>query len=180
MSRRAQSRVVGNRPCVAILAHRLSRLDFEVSRHYAGSQTVGTGGTPSRSRCFSQTFSEEPHMKSSWAKLLCRLLMVLMIWSPVQFAQAGMIGTDQIVTAASQTDRTTVLEFLGRADVATQLQSLGLDAKSATERVAAMTDSEVQMLAGKINSMPAGADSTGVILLLLIVGAAVWWIWFRR
>ena len=119
-------------------------------------------------------------MKSSWAKLLCRLLMVLMIWSPVQFAQAGMIGTDQIVTAASHTDRTTVLEFLGRADVASQLQSLGLDAKSATERVAAMTDAEAQMLAGKINSMPAGADSTGVLLLLILVGAAVWWIWFRR
>jgi hypothetical protein len=118
-------------------------------------------------------------MKSSWAKLLCRLLMVLMVWSPVQFAQAGMIGTDQIVTAASQTDRTTVLEFLGRADVATQLQALGLDAKSATERVAAMTDSEVQMLAGKINSLPAGADG-GWIILLLLVGVAVWWIWFRR
>jgi hypothetical protein len=119
-------------------------------------------------------------MKSSWARLLCRLLMVLMVWSPVQFAQAGMIGTDQIVTAASAADRTTVLEFLGRADVANQLQSLGLDAKSATERVAAMTDSEVQMLAGKINSMPAGADGTGVLILLLLVGAAVWWIWFRR
>lgn len=119
-------------------------------------------------------------MKSSWAKLLCRLLMVLMVWSPMQFAQAGMIGTDQIVTAASQTDRNTVLEFLGRADVASQLQSFGLDAKSATERVAAMTDAEVQMLAGKINSMPAGADGVGILLLLLLVGAAVWWIWFRR
>ena len=119
-------------------------------------------------------------MKSSWARLLCRFLMVLMVWSPVQFAQAGMIGTDQIVTAASQADRTTVLEFLGRAEVANQLQSLGLDAKSATDRVAAMTDAEVQMLAGKINSMPAGADSTGVIILLLLVGVAVWWIWFRR
>jgi hypothetical protein len=119
-------------------------------------------------------------MKSSWAKLLCRLLMVLMVWSPVQFAQAGMIGTDQVVTAASQTDRTTVLEFLGRADVATQLQSLGLDAKSATERVAAMTDAEVQMLAGKIANQPAGGDTLGVVLLLLIVGAVVWWVWFRR
>ncbi len=119
-------------------------------------------------------------MKSSWAKLLCRLLMVLMIWSPVQFAQAGMIGTEQVVTAASQTDRTTVLEFLGRGDVASQLQSFGLDAKSATERVAALTDAEVQLLASKINSMPAGADSTGVLLLLLVVGFAVWWIWFRR
>ena len=73
-----------------------------------------------------------------------------------------------------------MLEFLGRAEVANQLQSFGLDATNAKDRVAAMTDPEVQMLAGKINSMPAGADSTGVILLLLIVGVAVWWIWFRR
>ena len=119
-------------------------------------------------------------MKSSWARMLCRLLMVLMIWSPMQLAQAGMIGTDQLVVASANADRTTVLEFLGHADVANQLQSFGLDAKSATDRVAAMTDAEVQMLAGKINSMPAGADSTGIILLLIIVGVAVWWIWFRR
>jgi hypothetical protein len=97
-------------------------------------------------------------MKSSWAKLLCRMLMVLMIWSPVQFAQAGMIGTDQLVTAAANTDRSTVAEFLSRADVANQLQSFGLDA----------------------NSRPAGADSTGVVILLIVVGVAVWWIWFRR
>src|SRR6185503_7577314 len=44
-------------------------------------------------------------MKSVWARMLCRLLMVLMVWSPMQFAQAGMIGTDQVVTAASQADR---------------------------------------------------------------------------
>ena len=119
-------------------------------------------------------------MKSSWTRMLCRLLMLLMIWTPFQLAQAGMIGTDQLVVASANADRTTVLEFLGRADVANQLQSFGLDAKSATDRVAAMTDQEVQMLAGKINSMPAGADSTGVILLLIIVGVAVWWIWFRR
>ena len=119
-------------------------------------------------------------MKSSWARMLCRMLMVLMIWSPVQFASAGMIGTDQIVVASANADRTTVMEFLSRADVATQLQSFGLDAKSAKDRVNAMTDSELQMLAGKINSMPAGADSTGVVILLLVVAAAVWWIWFRR
>ena len=119
-------------------------------------------------------------MKSSWARMLCRLLMVLMIWTPMQLAQAGMIGTDQLVTSSANSDRTTVLEFLGRADVANQLQSFGLDAKSAKDRVAAMTDQEVQALAGKINGMPAGADATGIIILLLIVGAAVWWIWFRR
>jgi hypothetical protein len=34
-------------------------------------------------------------MKSAWAKTICRLLIVLMVWTPYQVAQAGMIGTDQ-------------------------------------------------------------------------------------
>src|ERR671919_2107559 len=105
-------------------------------------------------------------MTSVWARTLCRLLMVLMVWSPLQFAQAGMIGTDQVASVASQADRNTVLQFLGRADVTSQLQSLGVDPAAVKDRVAAMTDQEVQMLAGKIQSMPAGADSTGAVLLL--------------
>ena len=43
-----------------------------------------------------------------------------------------------------------------------------------------MTDQEVQTLAGKINSMPAGASDAGVLLVIVLVAAAVWWIWFRR
>ena len=119
-------------------------------------------------------------MKTAWARMLCRLLIVLTIWSPVQFAQAGMIGTDQLVTSSAQADRNTVMQFLGRAEVANQLQALGIDASNAKDRVAAMTDVEVQQLAGKINSVPAGGDTLGVVLLLAIVAAVVWWVWFRR
>jgi hypothetical protein len=119
-------------------------------------------------------------MKSAWATMLCRMLMVLMVWSPMQFAQAGMIGTDQVASAGSQADRNTVLEFLGRAEVASQLQSLGVDAATVKDRVAVMSDQEVQSLAGKIHSMPAGGDTLGVVLLLLVVAAVVWWVWFRR
>ena len=119
-------------------------------------------------------------MKSVWAKTLCRLLVVLMVWSPMQFATAGMIGTDQVASVASQADRSTVLQFLGRAEVANQMQSMGVDASTVKDRIAAMTDQEVQQLAGKIQSMPAGADSTGVVILLLVVAAVVWWVWFRR
>ena len=119
-------------------------------------------------------------MTSVWARMLCRLLVVLMAWAPVQFANAGMIGTDQVASVASQVDRNTVLQFLGRADVTSQLQSLGVDAASAKDRVAAMTDQEVRSLADRIQSMPVGADSTGTILLLVVIGFAVWWIWFRR
>ena len=33
-------------------------------------------------------------MKSSFASVVCRLLIGLMIWTPYQMAQAGMIGTE--------------------------------------------------------------------------------------
>ena len=44
-------------------------------------------------------------MKSVWARTICRLLVVLMIWTPYQAAQAGMIGSDQAATASSRTKK---------------------------------------------------------------------------
>ena len=117
-------------------------------------------------------------MKSAFAKTICRLLVVLMIWTPYQIAQAGMIGTDQVATSSSQVDRSTVISFVSRADVASQLQAMGLDAATAMDRVAAMSDAEVSALASRINSLPAGADTAGVLLLILVI-AAIWWVWNR-
>ena len=118
-------------------------------------------------------------MKSAWARTICRMLVVLMIWMPYQVAQAGMIGTDQAATTtAPQADRGAGLSFVSRADGAAQLASMGLDASSAKARVAAMSDAEVSYLASRIDSLPAGADTAGVILLILII-AAVWWVWKR-
>ena len=117
-------------------------------------------------------------MKSAWAKTICRLLVVLMVWTPYQVAQAGMIGTDSVATSSSQADRNAVLGFVSRADVAGQLQALGLDAATAKDRVAAMSDAEVSYLAGRIESLPAGADAWGVVLIILVL-AAIWWVWKR-
>jgi hypothetical protein len=115
-------------------------------------------------------------MNTAWARSICRLLVVLMALAPYQVAQAGMIGTDQVVASASQADRDTVLNFVTRSDVASQLQSLGLDPSTARDRVAAMTDQEVQAMAARIESMPAGADAVGVVLLILVL-AAIWYVW---
>ncbi|MEA3191942.1 MAG: hypothetical protein QOD26_275 [Betaproteobacteria bacterium] len=121
-------------------------------------------------------------MKTVWARVFCRLLVALMIWTPYQIATAGMIGTDQAVTASAQSDRAAVLGFANRGDVARQLQTLGIDPKTAQDRIAALSDQEVQSLAGKIQSVPAGADSGDVaIAILVIAGIAVlvWYLWKR-
>jgi hypothetical protein len=111
-------------------------------------------------------------------RVICQLLIVLMAWTPYQIAQAGMIGTDQAVSSASQVERSTVLGFVSRGDVAGQLQSMGLDPATAKDRVAAMTDDEVRYLAGRIDSMPAGADASGLLILIILV-AVIWWAWKR-
>jgi hypothetical protein len=119
-------------------------------------------------------------MQTVWTRTICRLLVALMIWMPYQIATAGMIGTDQAVATTSQMDRSTVLQFFSRSDVSNQLQSLGIDPSTAKDRVAAMSDTEVQQLAGRIHSLPAGADvSWGAVLLIILIVAAAWWFWYR-
>ena len=122
-------------------------------------------------------------MKSVWARLFCRLLVALMIWTPYQFATAGMIGTEQVVTASTQADRAAVLGFVNRGDVARQLQSMGISPKAAQDRVATLSDQEVSQLAGKISSLPAGASDAGDVVIGIVVVAAiavlVWYLWKR-
>ena len=108
-------------------------------------------------------------------RMLCRLLIVLMVWTPFHVAQAGMIGTDQVVTSTAQMDRAVVLNALSRSDVAGQLQALGLDPATAKDRVAAMSDQEVASLAGKLSALPAGGDTAGAVLLILLV-VLIWWL----
>jgi hypothetical protein len=121
-------------------------------------------------------------MKSVWLRVFCRLLIALMIWTPYQIATAGMIGTDQVATSTVSADRAAVSQFMSRGDVQSQLQSLGIDPKSAQERIAALSDQEVQQLAGKIHSLPAGADTGDAVVAILIIAAiavVVWYLWKR-
>jgi cytochrome c553 len=106
---------------------------------------------------------------------LCRILIALMVWTPFQMAQAGMIGTEQVASTAQHGDRTAVLNMLSRAEVASQLQALGIDPAQAKDRVQAMSDQEITALANRLDSMPAGASSGGAVLLIIIIAVAIWW-----
>ena len=107
--------------------------------------------------------------------LLVRLLVVLMAWTPFQMAQAGMIGTDRAVVSQSSLERAALASLVSRADVASQLQSLGIDQSSAQQRIAAMSDEEVRSLQGKIDSVPAGASSGTTLVVIIIIVALIWW-----
>jgi hypothetical protein len=117
-------------------------------------------------------------MKSVLKNMICRFLAIAIMMLPFQIGQAKMIGMDDLNSAvAVQADRTLVLNYLSRTGVANELSALGIDAQTATDRVAAMSDSEIAALAGKFDSAPAGGD--GLIAVILVV-FFIWYFAFRR
>jgi hypothetical protein len=85
-------------------------------------------------------------------------------------AAADMVGTDQVVQ--QQSDRDKVRAFLERKDAEKQMGAMGISPEVAKQRVDAMTDEEVRVVAAKIDSLPAGAalsQNDWIIVLLLIL-----------
>jgi hypothetical protein len=102
-------------------------------------------------------------------KLLTGLVLSLAFAFP---AFAGMIETP--AAQSQQTQRERVLQLVERPDVAKQLEKMGISADQAKERVGAMSDEEVAMVAGKIDALPAGGalgnqDFLFLIVILLVV-----------
>lgn len=117
-------------------------------------------------------------MNSALMKFVSRLLIVSTLLLSFQ-AQAGMISTERAAQAAAQLDRDTIVRTIDRPEVASQLQAMGLSSAAAHERLAAMNDEEVRSLAGKINSLPAGADSGWGWLILIAIGIWAFYSWRR-
>lgn len=119
-------------------------------------------------------------MKPIMKSLICRSLIVALMTLSFQTARAGMIGADQ-VAASAPPDRAAVLSVLSRADTMAQLRAQGIDPAMARERVAAMTDEEVQTLAANIETAPAGGVSTaGAVLAVVVIAGIVWYFAFRK
>jgi hypothetical protein len=113
-------------------------------------------------------------------KLVSQMLIVSMMLLPFS-AQAGVIGTDQAIASAQDlANRDKVNDFLSRGDVVKQFEALGLSAATAQERVNAMTQQEINRIAGKIDSLPAGAISNwGIGAIVVVIALALWWTYMK-
>jgi len=111
-------------------------------------------------------------MNNRFMRITSRLLIasVLSLTLPMQAAYAGMIGVSEVaVSEQSQSQRERIKSFLEREDVVKAMQTEGLDASTAKARVDALTDQEVQQVAGKIDTMPAGGDILGILFTIFVV-----------
>lgn len=106
-------------------------------------------------------------------QLCCIPALALALQAPLVHAE--MLGPDQALEKPAPTEadqnREKVRQFLDRANVKQRLQTLGVDALNARDRVDAMTDAEVHALAERIDAMPAGGALSQYDLILILLVA---------
>lgn len=107
-------------------------------------------------------------IKSWVAQLVTFGLLIVSMHMPA--AQAALIGTDTIVRAEqAQQDRARLESLLDREEVKQRLLGQGVDAADVKARVDALSDSEVQTLAQRIDQLPAGGDGLGVLVFIFVL-----------
>ena len=99
------------------------------------------------------------------------LVMMLTLCCLNTPAYAGIVGT-QVAIEHQQValDRAQLLAMLDRSDLRDELVAYGVDPNEARERIAALSDTEVQSLAGKVGELPNGGDTlVGAVVLIFLV-----------
>jgi len=98
------------------------------------------------------------------------LLAMAVFGSSMQAAVAGVIGTQQYLTVIDREATLARIDaVLAREEVRSRLEELGVAPLAATERIAALTDQELQLLATDLENLPAGGDALGVIGIVFLV-----------
>ena len=103
--------------------------------------------------------------------IICMTILFLLISSSYQSAMAAMIGTEKLLPAGdNHTARDYLYRLMVREEVKRALIARGINPLEAQLRIQSLTDSEVQLIAGKIDDLAAGG---GVEIFSLIVVSVI-------
>lgn len=111
-------------------------------------------------------------MNNKMKQALAGMLTVTMLLSSLP-VHAGIIGTEQMLAQDSRAiSLGKVQTFMASEQVSAQLVSLGVAPDMVAERVAALSETELQQLASSIDSQPAGGDVliiVGIVFVVLLI-----------
>lgn len=106
-----------------------------------------------------------------FARYVCYFvtMTMLLMSMPVQTVQAAMIRTETVLTMSTANNvRENLNQFLKREDVKAVMMAQGISPTEAKARVDSLSDAEIMKIADKMDQLPPGGSTFGVI-----VGAAV-------
>ncbi len=105
-------------------------------------------------------------------RLVAAVLVLLLAVAPA--VQADVISTGSALqTQAREQQLTRIDTFFARDDVRNALIAHGVNPNDATRRINALTDSELQQLAARIDQLPAGGvgviEVVGIVAIVLLI-----------
>jgi hypothetical protein len=105
--------------------------------------------------------------------ILCLTLVasIATLGPTLQAARAELVRTEAVVEAerGEPAARDRVRAFLARDEVRAQLEAWGISPQEAESRVEALSDSEVEALAGRLDAAPAGGSAFGAFLVTALI-----------
>ena len=102
-----------------------------------------------------------------FAKYICYFvtMTMLLMSMPVQTVQAAMVKTETMLTLSTAKNvRENLNQFLKREDVKAIMMVQGISPVEATARVDSLSDAEIMQIADKMDQLPAGGSTFGVIM----------------
>jgi hypothetical protein len=107
------------------------------------------------------------HRRNSLVALVAASLCAASLQSA---ANAGVISTQQYLTVLDREATLARIDaVLAREEVRSRLEHYGVDPVAAEERMAALTDQELELLATELETLPAGGDILGALGIAFIV-----------
>ena len=106
-----------------------------------------------------------------FARYVCYFvtMTIFLMSMPVQMVQAAMVRTETVLTLSTAKNvRENLNQFLKREDVKAIMMAQGISHIEAKDRVDSLSDAEIMKIADKMDQLPAGGSTFGVIM-----GAAV-------
>jgi hypothetical protein len=101
--------------------------------------------------------------------LTCLLSVTLIAVAPMA-AYADMLSTSMVMVEAERNSRIELVErYMDREDVRGQMEAMGVDSALAAERVAGLSDRQLEQLALSIDTSPAGSGELGIIIAVLVI-----------
>ena len=101
---------------------------------------------------------------------ICRVLIIAFLALQFQIAQAGMLSTEDLLAESEGLALNyTGLRVKQEQHVSLALMELGVDEGIAKQRVAALSDAELNSLATQLDELPAGGDILGTAVFVFLV-----------
>lgn len=103
-------------------------------------------------------------------RTLATILAIAILSLSYNSVHAARVSNEQVISQTQQLDaRKQLVDIINRADVKQQLLALGVEPEHVTSRINQMTADEIAQLNRQIETLPAGGDLLGVLLVVFIV-----------